>query len=70
MTTLTTDTGLTFALLDDPQLDNYQSGVAYKAKALDQDGDEVTLVWDCTDWFNSDTDEEFDCDWANDAVAA
>ena len=72
--------GVKYAIGDQPQIDNWSEGVAYKAygftKAmLDEKGkhdplfdEHKELIWDCTDWHNSETDEEFDCDWENNAI--
>ena len=71
--------GTTYAIGTAPYIDNQQDRVVYKSfgfaeAMLDADGNHepwaneyVTLVWDCTDWHNSETDSEFECDWEADA---
>ena len=72
--------GVEHALLQQPYLDNHKGEAAYKAVAisedmLDDDGchdigvdDSTTVVWDCSEWFKRADDEEFNCDWENDAT--
>ena len=72
--------GVTYAIYDQPYLNNGKNGAAYKAtgfieSAMDENGNfdpmfdsGVSLEWDCSEWHKSESDEEFDCDWENDAT--
>lgn len=74
--------GVTYAIGEQPSIDNHGLGVAYKAygfseSMMDQDGhhdplfeDHVKIAWNCTGWFNANSDGEFDCDWENSAEVA
>ncbi len=71
--------GVKYAVGQQPYLDNYSEGVAYQAygfseKMTDEGGEHdplfdesVQLIWDCTEWHQNDSEEEFDCDWENEA---
>lgn len=75
--------GVVYAIGVTPEIDNYdRSGVVYKSygfteSMIDENGDHdpmfdesVKLIWDCTDFFSNNDEEEFDCDWEREALVA
>ena len=67
---ITTIDDVDYAIIDRPEISNAAIGVAFVSRGAAKNGNIVKLSWDCTDWFYSDQEDEFDCDWEHCATCS